>query len=378
MQSISSKNYIFIIFTIIFISISNVSFEMPYDNKPESRNSNLNETVKLSFEISDPETGDQIITEHLLDIFPIISEKEIAKIIQTKAVTGKQENNFDSTTQTYAETIYKVSFDVPKNYVVDTAKILWKLNLPEFQSKIYQIYNGKEIYIDTWPNVVGTNKDKTYTGNFQAYKIRNWPFYKDPEPAKASLPATKPGPGNPLGLFVVHYDENSLRYFHGTNNPKVLNNQIRSLSHGCVRNDNDNIGKMKEFILKRVVKSKDLSGWLGSKKTMIYDFEEIDKFPVQIIYKTYEVDNDAKGKYIMLFKDIYNYDNPGKVNTTLNDPALITLTTTENILEDYRKIFGNDIKDEPLKMMIDYVINSGQEYEKFYIDDLKEKFMVKN
>ncbi|MCY7363106.1 MAG: L,D-transpeptidase family protein [Ignavibacteria bacterium] len=382
MQSISSKNYIFIIFTIIFICFCNDSFAMHSEDNPENKiintKNNLNETVKLSFEISDPETGDQIITEHLLDIFPIISEKEIAKIIQTKAVTGKQGNNFDSTTQTYAETIYKVSFDVPKNYVVDTAKILWKLNLPEFQSKIYQIYNGKEIYIDTWPNVVGTNKDKTYTGNFQAYKIRNWPFYKDPDPAKASLPPTKPGPGNPLGLFVVHYDENSLRYFHGTNNPKVLNNQIRSLSHGCVRNDNDNIGKMKEFILKRVVKSKDLSGWLRSKKTMIYDFEEIDKFPVQIIYKTYEVDNDAKGKYIMLFKDIYNYDNPGKVNTTLNDPALITLTTTENILEDYRKIFGNDIKDEPLTMMIDYVINSGQEYEKFYIDDLKEKFMVKN
>ena len=130
---------------------------------------------------------------------------------------------------------------MPKNYLEDTAKIFWKLNIPEFQSRIYQLYKDKQIYIDTWPNVVGTIKDKTYTGNFQAYKVRNWPFYKDPDPAKASLPPTKPGPGNPLGLFVVHYDENSLRYFHGTNNPKVLNNQLRNLSHGCIRNDNDNI-----------------------------------------------------------------------------------------------------------------------------------------
>ena len=29
-------------------------------------------------------------------------------------------------------------------------------------------------------------------------------------------------------------------------------------------------------------------------------------------------------------------------------------------------------------MMVEYVINNGIEYEKYYIDDLKEKFMIKN
>ncbi|HMS64142.1 MAG TPA: L,D-transpeptidase [Ignavibacteria bacterium] len=367
-----------IIFFVLITFISKESFEKQeyFPNDTTGYYDKTAETETLSFETADANSSEQIIREHLLDIFPIISDKEIDKIILTKTVTEKKTGSIDSLS---AENIsYVVSFDVPKNYLADTAKILWKLNLPEFQSRIYQLYNNKEIYIDTWPNVVGTNKDKTYTGNFQAYKIRNWPFYKDPDPAKASLPPTKPGPGNPLGLFVVHYDENSLRYFHGTNNPKVLNNQLRNLSHGCVRNDNDNIEKMKEFILKRVVKSKDLSGWLGSKKTLVYELEEIDKFPVQIVYKTYEVDNDATGKYIMLFNDIYNYKNSGNIKTDVNDISLITLSTVENIFNEYRETFGKEINDDALTMMIDYVINNGEEYQKYYISDLKEKFMINN
>lgn len=351
------------------------------DDNPSADNSIQNNefgTETLYFEIDNAEESEQIIREHLLEVFPIISENAVSKISQSKKVKEFKISGGDSTSGISDSYIYKVSFDVPRNYLADTVKILWKLNIPEFQSRIYQIYKGKEIYIDTWPNVVGTIKDKTYTGNFSAYRIRNWPFYKDPDPLKANLPPVKPGPGNPLGLFVVHYDENSLRYFHGTNNPKVLNNQMRNLSHGCVRNDNGNIAKMKEFIIKRVVKSKDLSDWLGSRKTLIYDFEEIDKFPVQIIYKTFEVDSDAYGKYIMTFKDIYNYGNPGNVNTELNDTSLIILTDTENILSDYRKNFGNDITDEPLKMMIDYVINNGKDYEKYYINDLREKFMLRD
>lgn len=384
MKSFFLKTYIYSAAIILALLFNvNLTATQPADNPDSNKNisnksDNTTGTEKLTFEIENINESEQIIREHLLEIFPIISESELSKIIQTSNFSENKQNSADADSNSFVHenVTYKVTFEVPKNYLMDTVKILWKLNIPEFQSRIYQLYGDKEIYIDTWPNVVGTAKDKTYTGNFTAYKIRNWPFYKDPDPEKASLPPTKPGPGNPLGLFVVHYDENSLRYFHGTNNPKVLNNKLRNLSHGCVRNDNDNIAKMKEFIIKRVVKSKDLSSWLGSKKTLIYDFEEIDKFPVQIVYKTFEVDNDSKGKYIMLFKDVYNYNNPSNINTRFNNADLITLTETQNIFDEYRKTFGNDIQDEALRMMIDYVINNGEEYEKYYIDDLKEKFHV--
>ncbi len=378
MFSVFKRHNVFIVILLLSVFLYSESSERIPGNNPVNdtlSHGQVTGTEKLFFEIEDPEAGEDVIREHLLDIFPIISEKEIDKIIQTKYVAENKQTFSDSLSDTGV--MYRVSFEVPKNYLTDTAKILWELNIPEFQSRIYQLYDNKQIYIDTWPNVVGTIKDKTYTGNFQAYKIRNWPFYKDPDPSKASLPPVKPGPGNPLGLFVVHYDENSLRYFHGTNNPKVLSNKLRNLSHGCIRNDNDNIDKMKRFIVKRVVKSKDLTGWIGSKKSMIYEFEETDKFPVRIVYKTFEVDNDIRGKYIMLFKDVYNYKNVNSINEKYNDTSLITLTTKENIISDYRKYFGSDIKNEPLSMMVEYVINNGNEYEKYYIEDLKEKFMLK-
>jgi len=378
MQNIFVKRLLLLIFSFLFLSTSVISFAKirAHDPKPvDKRFGSIIGKERLFFEIEDVNLSEQIIRDHLLETFPIISEAEINNIILTKTI--KEIPSVISDSLTVSKTIYKISFEVSKNYLADTAKILWELNIPEFQSRLYQIFNGEQIYIDTWQNVVGTIKDKTYTGNFQAYKIRNWPFYKDPDPSKAHLSPTKPGVGNPLGLFVVHYDENSLRYFHGTNQPGVLDNKLRNLSHGCVRNDNDNIGKMKEFIIKRVVKSKDLSNWLGSKKTVTYEFEEIDKFPVRINYKTYEVSNDALGKYIMLFKDIYNYSS-GRINKDLNDTVLITLTSTENIFSDYRKSFGKEIPDDALKMMIDYVINKGEEYEKYYIDALKEKFMIQD
>ncbi len=334
---------------------------------------------KLFFETNEIESSDQIIRQHLTDNFPIISEDEINKIILSKTIIRNNNQKGDSNVLSPAsENIYKVKFEVPANYLVDTAKILWELNIPGFQSKLYQLYNGRQIYIDTWPNVVGKPSTKTYAGNYQAYRIRNWPFYKDPEPDKKDLPPTPPGPGNPLGLFVVHYDENSLRYFHGTNKNGLLKSKMRNLSHGCVRNDNDNIQKMKEFIIKKVVKSKDLSSWLNSRKTLIYNFEEADKFPVRITYKTYDMDSDNSGNYIILYKDIYNYSNTNNIDPKWNDPALITLTNKENLIADYRVRFGKDISDDALNIIVEYLINDGAPYEKYYVDDLKKKFIIQN
>ncbi|MDQ3020160.1 MAG: L,D-transpeptidase family protein [Bacteroidota bacterium] len=372
---------LFLIFIALFTSGStNIYAEDSLEIFPKYDSVITNE--RLYFETENVEASDDIIRQHLVEQFSIISESEVNKILLSKVIRQNSSENFDkstdSTLSSASEPVYKVSFEVPQNYLADTAKILWELNIPNFESKIYQLYNGKQIYIDTWPNVVGTIKTKTYTGNFQAYKIRNWPFYKDPEPSKAHLPPTKPGTENPLGLFVVHYDENSLRYFHGTNTNNLLQSKMRNLSHGCVRNDNDNIAKMKEFIIKRVVKSEDLSSWLDSKKTLIYDFEEQDKFPVKIIYKTYDINKDLSGNYIILYKDIYNYNNSGRIDTELNDLGLITLTNKANLISEYREKIGNDISDDALEIIIDYLINNGEKYEKYYINDLKEKFMIQN
>ncbi len=377
MQKIFRINYFLMTYLLLLILTAGI---LKGKDNPAFRSANDTDIdkEKLFFETSETESSDQLIIDHVLEQFPIISEIDLNKILMSKTITAISNTSNDSSLNSASGNSFRVSFEIPKNFLVDTAKILWALNLPSFESKIFQLYDGKEIYIDTWPNVVGTIKTKTYTGNFQAYRVRNWPFYKDPEPSKASLPPTPPGPGNPLGLFVVHYDQNSLRYFHGTNKNGLLSSKMRNLSHGCVRNDNDNIAKMKEFIIKRVVKSKDLSGWLGSKKTLIYDFEEIDKFPVKITYNTFEMDKDQSGNYIILFKDIYNYSNPNNIDEEWNDTGLIALTNKENLKAEYIKKFGKDIQEDALDLIIDYLINNGKEYEKYYVEDLKTKFLLKN
>ncbi len=133
---------------------------------------------------------------------------------------------------------------------------------------------------------------------------------------------------------------------------------------------------MKEFLIKRVIKSKDLSSWLNSRKTLIYELEDSDKFPVKITYKTFGMDKNAIGNYIVLYKDIYNYSQPKNIDQKLNEVSLIELTTKENLTLEYRNKFGNDLSDEALSAILDYVINSGVLYEKYYVEDLKQKFMI--
>ncbi|RPI13990.1 MAG: hypothetical protein EHM58_17340 [Ignavibacteriae bacterium] len=314
----------------------------------------------------DAENVDDIdgqIEEYLKDIYPIISDKAVKEILASKFI-----NKFLINDSLGIVDIYAI-FQVPKYYLEDKPQILWELNIPAFESHVFQIYNNDTILIDTWPNVVGKPSTKTYTGNYRAFRLRNWPSWKDPD-AGDSVAATPPGPGNPLGLFVVHYDENSLRYFHGTNKNYLLKSEQRALSHGCVRNDNGNIEKMKQFILKRVIKSDDLSGWLGSKKSMIYEIKDEDKFPVRIRYKTFDIKTDEFGVYIVFYKDVYNYSGRAKLSK-FDDETLITFSTLENILEDYKvKHFSNQIPDEKIIPIIENLLSFHKYNEKYYFNEL--------
>jgi len=311
--------------------------------------------------------ADESMRDYVTDKFPIISKKLVDFIIETRSV---QKIQYSDSTETSKIVAYNVNYRVPHNFLLDTAKILWELNIPEFRSHLYQLYKKDTIYIDTWPNVVGKITDKTFTGHFEAYRVRNWPSWKDPEKGKESLPPVPPGPKNPLGLFVVHYDENSLRYFHGTNKNYLLYTTMRNLSHGCVRNDNANIQKMKEFIIKRVIKSEDLSNWMDSKRTMSFDFADIDKFPVRIIYRTFTVNKDDGGAYLELYKDIYNYKNQGNIDTKWNEADLITLSTEENIIAEYKKNISSKVDEEKLRKTVRYILNKGDYYEKYYFKDI--------
>ncbi len=320
---------------------------------------------KISLKIDGTENLDGVIEDYLRDVYPIISDEAIQEIQSSKYV-----NKFLSTGDTLGSVELYLNFDVPGYYLEAHPKILWELNIPEFTSRIYQIVNNTDtVLIDTWPNVVGKPSTRTYTGHYEAFRLRNWPTWKDPE-AGDSVRPTPPGPNNPLGLFVVHYDENSLRYFHGTNHNNLLSNEYRALSHGCVRNDNDNIEKMKEFICKKVVTSRDLSGWIGSKRSMTFEMQQEDRFPVRILYRTFTIGHDSYGDYVVFFKDIYGYSR-GSGWGKYDDPSLMTFTTQEDILNEYRrKHTSNKIPDDKLIPVIEKLTASHQDYQRYYFDDL--------
>jgi hypothetical protein len=332
-------------------------------SNPENRKQKEISFVTLTYEVKINENTDEKIELYMRDEYPIISDKAIQEIIASKNITKKLIND------TLGIVEIDAHYSVPAIYLEDHPLILWELNIPEFKSRIYQIYNDDTILIDVWLNVVGKPSTKTYTGYYQAFRLRNWPSWKDPESGDSVRP-TPPGPNNPLGLFVVHYDENSLRYFHGTNKNYLLQNEYRALSHGCVRNDNANIAKMKDFIIKKVIKADDLSNWLGSKKSMIYEIKDPDKFPVRIIYKTFNIDSDEYGSYIEFFNDCYNYGKGAKFSK-FDKEELLIFSTLENILNEYKKeILSSNIKDEKLIPIIENLISNRKVNTKYYFNDL--------
>ncbi|MEO6691735.1 MAG: L,D-transpeptidase, partial [Saprospiraceae bacterium] len=317
---------------------------------------------KVTLKINNAEDLDGQIETYLRDIYPVISNKAVEEIQSSKSI-----NKFITDAQTGAVDIY-LNFNVPLYYLEDRPDILWELNLPQFESSIFQIYNNDTILIDTWPNVIGKPSTKTYTGNYAAFRLRNWPTWKDPE-AEPESPATPPGPGNPLGLFVVHYDENSLRYLHGTNKNGLLKNEYRALSHGCVRNLNENVAKLKSFVCKRIVRSKDLTWWINSKKSMIYELSEEDKFPVRIIYKLFDVNKDEFGMYVVFFKDVYGYSR-GASYSKFDDPNLFTFISPENIFNELKKEYPTYKADDKLLQLIPNLAESHTDYQKYYFDDI--------
>jgi hypothetical protein len=109
---------------------------------------------------------------------------------------------------------------------------------------------------------------------------------------------------------------------------------------------------------------------------MTYEFDEIDKFPVRIIYKTYELNQDDYGHYISFFKDIYKYEGKDLSKDTWNDASLMTFSTKENILNEYNKKYGWNFTKEKLEEIIDYLLQHGEQYHRYYFEDLREQFLT--
>lgn len=144
------------------------------DNTVNKTNDNIG-YVKVTLPFEDVENIDGQIEDYLLDMWPIMSDEEISAIQGSKDISKKLVND------TLGHVEFSLTINVPAHYLEVAPTMLWELNIPEFTSRIYQIYNNDTILITVWPNVVGAPGTKTYTGYYNIFKGRTGPTWKDPD-----------------------------------------------------------------------------------------------------------------------------------------------------------------------------------------------------
>jgi len=114
----------------------------------------------------------------------------------------------------------------------------------------------------------------------------------------------KPGPTNSLGLVKIIFPNDENVYLHGTDAPQLFSEDVRDLSHGCIRVENpadlvawvlrNNPG----WNLERV-----LATMNGDKDNLQVNL--VTRIPVLIVYGTTVVNEENQ---IRFFDDIYGYD----------------------------------------------------------------------
>jgi L,D-transpeptidase YcbB len=114
----------------------------------------------------------------------------------------------------------------------------------------------------------------------------------------------KPGPSNSLGLVKIIFPNPDNVYLHGTDAPLLFSQDIRDLSHGCIRVDHP--ADLVAWILRNN------PGWdlERVKAIMNGDQENLQvnlatRIPVLIVYGTAAVNEENQ---IRFFDDIYGYD----------------------------------------------------------------------
>lgn len=114
----------------------------------------------------------------------------------------------------------------------------------------------------------------------------------------------KPGPTNSLGLVKIIFPNPDNVYLHGTDAPGLFSQDVRDLSHGCIRVENP--ADLVAWVLRNN------PGWdlERVKTTMNGDKNNLQvnlvtRIPVLIVYGTAAVNEENQ---IRFFDDIYGYD----------------------------------------------------------------------
>lgn len=214
------------------------------------------------------------------------------------------------------------------------------LNIPSFTWRLTLKNGADNPVIAEWPVVVGKTTTRTprTSGTVYCTIIHHYPSWTDPETGKY----VSPGAWNPLGIWKLMPTEPKkvIWYYHGTNQPKLLNREYRAFSHGCIRNRNENIAALALFMLTRNAGEKLATGQLSGKLHFYGEKKNrqialFDSVPATNRYHCLEVRKDAITGEPTLFAypDVY---------WLRTDDGVTHRTVSEDFLAEQLKAVGID------------------------------------
>lgn len=135
-----------------------------------------------------------------------------------------------------AETMLQNSFDALGIDVALPAQgMVILVNVPSFE--LLAIEDGRERLRSRI--IVGTPWNRTPLIDTATTVVRFRPTWRPTPSMVASGEHVDriwpPGPGNPLGLAAIRLEPPLLVYLHDTNHPELFEQEVRALSHGCIR-----------------------------------------------------------------------------------------------------------------------------------------------
>lgn len=144
---------------------------------------------------------------------------------------------------TYAERLSAMGL----NWTPPAAGKAVLVNVPSFDVVAFQ--DGEPVL--TSRAIVGAPRTPSPIGEVRSGVVRFRPTWRPtPRMVREGLyeDGVRPaGPGNPLGLAAIRFDEGGTIYLHGTNKPKLFERERRALSSGCVRVER--IAELSAFVL---------------------------------------------------------------------------------------------------------------------------------
>lgn len=217
----------------------------------------------------------------------------------------------------------EVLLQLPEHYLAYPAQLEAVLNIPAFEWRWYQNYNGKKILLAVSKVAVGNPGldgwgAPTPIGSYYLDRVHHYPSWGHPRKQGVHV---GPGPRNPLGTNKIMFNTRKRMYFHGTNKPRLLlTRDVRVFTHGCIRNLNEFMESAVRLLLKNAGWTKeDAEALIRSRRTKMIHLPDQAHVPLRMIYDLIEVRNGQ----VIFHPNIYGRRREDEFHKLINETHLL-------------------------------------------------------